>query len=137
MKASKPKEKQAETLSARVIKEDEEYSIGDLSREFNITLRTLRFYEDRGLLTPKRYGYRRVYTMRDKSRLALILKGKQMGFTLTEIQEMIDQEQDNITRPADLSLTKEQIEEKIQRLETQKEDIETALTELKKQRENM
>ena len=60
------------------------YTIGDLAREFGVTLRTLRFYEDRGLLSPRRDGTARIYDPRDRERLSVILKGKQLGFTLTE-----------------------------------------------------
>jgi DNA-binding transcriptional MerR regulator len=68
------------------------YTIGDLAREFGVTLRTLRFYEDRGLLSPRREGLARIYDAQDRSRLAVILKGKRLGFTLTEIRAMVAEE---------------------------------------------
>ena len=68
------------------------YTIGDLAREFGVTLRTLRFYEDRGLLSPRREGTARIYDARDRARLSVILKGKQLGFTLTEIRAMVAEE---------------------------------------------
>jgi len=68
------------------------YTIGDLAREFGVTLRTLRFYEDRGLLSPRRDGTARIYDPRDRERLSVILKGKQLGFTLTEIRAMVAEE---------------------------------------------
>ncbi|MBU3731624.1 MAG: MerR family transcriptional regulator [Beijerinckiaceae bacterium] len=66
------------------------FTIGDLAREFGVTLRTLRFYEDRGLITPRRSGMTRLYSEKARSRLALILKGKHLGFTLTEIRAMLE-----------------------------------------------
>ena len=66
------------------------YSIRHLCREFGATARALRFYEDKGLLTPARKGQTRVYDARDRARLKLILRGRRIGFTLQEIQEMLD-----------------------------------------------
>lgn len=66
------------------------YSIGDLASEFGVTLRTLRFYEDKNLLNPRRDGVNRVYSRRDRARLKLVLMGKKVGFSLTEIKEMLD-----------------------------------------------
>ena len=64
------------------------YSISSLSKEFDVTTRTIRFYEDAGLLTPVRQGRNRLYTVRDRTRLKLILRGKRLGFSLNEIGEM-------------------------------------------------
>src|ERR671929_1496623 len=61
------------------------FSIGDLAREFGVTLRALRFYEDKGLLTPRRIGQTRLYSRRDRARLKLVLMGKKVGFSLLEI----------------------------------------------------
>ena len=66
------------------------YTITDLAEEFGVTARALRFYEDRGLLSPARDGLNRVYSYRDRGRLQLILRGKRVGFSLAEIREMID-----------------------------------------------
>jgi DNA-binding transcriptional MerR regulator len=66
------------------------YSIRHLCREFGATARALRFYEDKGLLTPARKGQTRVYNGRDRARLKLILRGRRIGFSLQEIQEMLD-----------------------------------------------
>lgn len=66
------------------------YSIGDLSRDFDVTPRTIRFYEDRGLLAPERRGQNRVYSPRDRTRLKLILRGKRLGFSILEIGEILD-----------------------------------------------
>jgi DNA-binding transcriptional MerR regulator len=67
-----------------------EFSISDLAREFDITPRAIRFYEDQGLISPRREGQRRVYTPRDKIRLKLTLRGKRLGLSLSEIKELID-----------------------------------------------
>ncbi len=124
----------AEGVSSQQDANEEIYLIGDLAREFNVTLRTLRFYEDRGFLSPKREGLRRIYSSRDRARLALILKGKQLGFTLTEIQDMVTEEQDRDDISSKLSLSMEQIDEQITHLENQKKEIEQALMELKLRR---
>ena len=66
------------------------YTIGELAREFDVTLRTLRFYEDKGLVNPRRDGATRIYTRRDRGRLKLVLMGKRVGFSLSQIREMLD-----------------------------------------------
>ncbi|KQT55127.1 MULTISPECIES: MerR family transcriptional regulator [unclassified Aureimonas] len=68
----------------------ESFRIGDLSREFGVTLRTLRFYEDRGLLNPERRGTTRLYSRRDRARLRLVLLAKTLGFSLTEAKQIIE-----------------------------------------------
>jgi DNA-binding transcriptional MerR regulator len=109
------------------------YTIGDLAREFSVTLRTLRFYEDRGLLSPRREGTARIYDARDRDRLSVILKGKQLGFTLTEIRAMLAE--DRVANgAANLTLSLDQIEDQIAHLEQQKTEIEQALAELKSRR---
>lgn len=66
------------------------YSISQLAQEFDVTTRTIRFYEDQGLLEPQRDGQRRIYTRRDRVRLMLILRGKRIGLSLLEIRELFD-----------------------------------------------
>jgi DNA-binding transcriptional MerR regulator len=66
------------------------YTIGELAREFDVTPRAIRFYEDQGLLAPSRTGQTRVYSKRDYVRLKLTLRGKRLGFSLSEVGEMID-----------------------------------------------
>jgi DNA-binding transcriptional MerR regulator len=68
----------------------ENCSIGDLAREFDVTPRTIRFYEDEGLLSPRREGSRRIYSKRDQVRLKLILRGKRLGFSLADVREMLE-----------------------------------------------
>ena len=110
------------------------YTIGDLAREFGVTLRTLRFYEDRGLLAPRRDGTARIYDPRDRERLSVILKGKQLGFTLTEIRAMVAEERSGGGPGMNLKLSLDQIEDQIQHLEQQKKEIEAALAELQTRR---
>lgn len=105
------------------------YTIGDMANEFGITLRALRFYEDKGLLKPHREGLARLYSAEDRRRLALILKGKRLGFTLSEIRSMIAAEAgapDN----SDLRVSREKCLEQIRHLEQQKRDIDAAIAEL-------
>jgi DNA-binding transcriptional MerR regulator len=110
------------------------YTIGDLAREFGVTLRTLRFYEDRGLLSPRREGTARIYDARDRARLSVILKGKHLGFTLTEIRAMLAEDKAG-EAGEDLKLSLTQVEDQIAHLETQKAEIEQALSELVAQRD--
>jgi DNA-binding transcriptional MerR regulator len=71
-------------------KERAEFSISELASEFDVTPRAIRFYEDHGLLAPRRAGQRRIYSPRDRTRLKLTLRGKRLGLTLSEIRELID-----------------------------------------------
>ena len=71
-------------------KERAEFSIGELASEFDVTPRAIRFYEDHGLLAPRRAGTRRIYSPRDRTRLKLTLRGKRLGLTLSEIRELVD-----------------------------------------------
>jgi DNA-binding transcriptional MerR regulator len=104
------------------------HTISDLAREFGVTLRTLRFYEDKGLLAPRREGQTRRYDDRDRDRLALILKGKKLGFTLAEIRALV--EQADMSRPG-LALSAAALEEQIAMLERQRREIDEALAELR------
>ena len=106
------------------------YSISDLSREFDVTLRALRFYEAKGLLNPIRQNASRVYGPRDRVRLQLILTGKRLGFTLTEIATMIADNED--AGLADLRLNPDVILRQIAFLEDQHRTIESALSELRR-----
>lgn len=106
------------------------FTIGDLAREFDVTLRALRFYEDKGLLSPRREGLTRLYTPSDRSRLAIILKGKKLGFTLAEIKAMVALREGTATMSG-LALTREKCVEQLGLLEQQKADIEDAIGELK------
>ena len=106
------------------------YTIGELSREFGVTLRALRFYENKGLISPHREGMSRLYSHGDRTRLALILKGKKLGFTLGEIRQMIAAEEGNAADNAALGLSREKCLEQIEMLKRQKAEIEEGLSEL-------
>ena len=106
-----------------------EFTIGELSREFGVTLRALRFYENKGLISPQRDGLNRLYSQGDRTRLALILKGKKLGFTLGEIRQMIAAEENSTDRDA-LTFSREKCLEQIELLERQKAEIEEGLAEL-------
>lgn len=108
-----------------------EFTIGELSREFGVTLRALRFYENKGLISPQRDGLNRLYSQGDRTRLALILKGKKLGFTLGEIRQMIAAEENTADRDA-LTFSREKCLEQIQLLERQKAEIEEGLAELQR-----
>jgi DNA-binding transcriptional MerR regulator len=114
----------AATIEARKLS-----TIGDLAREFGVSLRTIRFYEDRGLLSPKRDGSARYYDPHEKARLSLILKGKQLGFTLGEIRDLI--KDGGGTPPTALSLKPDQIASQISHLERQRNEIDDAILELR------
>src|SRR5262249_56732290 len=107
-----------------------EYTIGDLAREFDVTLRTLRFYESKGLIKPRRQGMTRIYSQEDRERLALILQGKRLGFTLREIRELVASQ--GHAKSAALPLSRDQCLAQIKLLEKQKRDIETELAKLRR-----
>ena len=109
-----------------------EYSIGELAREFDLTLRTLRFYEDRGLLRPRRVGMQRIYSRRDRARLKLIVMGKKVGFSLHEIGEMLDLYDLKDGQEHQLVRARDRFLEQIAVLNQQKQDIEQAVVELER-----
>ena len=104
--------------------------IAELAREFGITTRTIRFYEDRGLITPRREGQRRVYASRDRVRLRLIMRGKRLGFSLEEIRSMIDIYDVDRTERTQLRLVLDKIVERQSALSQQQRDIASMLGEL-------
>jgi len=110
--------------------EEAAYSIGDLAKKFDVSLRTLRFYESRGLLSPDRHGHHRRYTREDADRLTVILKAKKLGFTLGKIREMIAAEDGGASRHA-LKLSREKCIEQIAVFERKLAEIEEALAELR------
>ena len=108
-----------------------EFTINELASEFALTHRALRFYESRGLLAPRRDGRRRFFSRADRRRLALILKGKKLGFTLAEISEMVEAEAGRATQHG-LKLTAEKCEEQIKHFERQIVEAGEALQELRR-----
>jgi len=107
-----------------------EYSIGDLAREFDVTPRTIRFYEDQGLLAPRREGQRRIYTQRERTRLKLTLRGKRLGLTLSEIRELIDMYEPGRDERPQLERFLAALESHRSALEQQRTDIEAQLSEI-------
>jgi DNA-binding transcriptional MerR regulator len=103
------------------------WTIGEMAREFRLSLRALRFYEDRGLLHPRRRGTTRIYSGGDHLHLQMILKGKQLGFTLTEIHDILARGDSGL----ELNLPPDQIIAQIHHLEHQLSILELALAELR------
>ena len=110
------------------------FSIGDLAREFGVTLRTLRFYEDKGLLTPRRIGRSRLYSRRDRARLKLALMGRKVGFSLVEIKRMLDLYDLRDGRTTQLRVALGRFDRQIGMLEAQRREIDAAIAELKRAR---
>ena len=120
-------------LSETVRKGDpaqEQYSISELSQEFDVTTRAIRFYEDEGLLEPQRHGRQRVYSGRDRVRLKLILRGKRLGFSLSEIGDIIDMYDSEPGEVGQLQYFIEKISVRRKTLRQQRDDIDVTLKEL-------
>lgn len=106
------------------------YSISELAHEFDVTPRTIRYYEDEGLLTPQREGQTRIYSHRDKIRLKLTLRGKRLGFSLAEIRELFDMYDTDKSSKTQLHSMIQLIEAKRGALRQQLEDIQMVMAEL-------
>ena len=110
--------------------EREQFSISDLTTEFGCTARALRFYEDEGLIQPSRLGLTRVYSKRDRARLAWIMRAKNVGFSLNEIREMIDLYDLDDGRVEQRRVTVEKCKTHVAKLKRQKADIDSSIKEL-------
>jgi len=107
------------------------YSISELAKEFDITTRTIRFYEDRGLLNPSREGHKRIYSVADRVRLMLILRGRRLGFSVDESKELIELYNPKQNNKHQLAKYLLKIQEKQEVLGKQLKDIKILQKELK------
>ncbi len=106
------------------------YSIGELAEEFGITSRTLRLYEEEGLLDPRRDGTRRIYDERNRVRLRLVLRGKRLGWSLSEIRESFQLYDSDLGEEAQLEWMLEKLQSRRENLVAQREDIDSALQDI-------
>ena len=110
---------------------DKIYSVTELARALDVTPRTIRFYEDQGLILPQRAGTTRVYTHRERARMILILRGKRMGFSLKEIKEFLDLYVVDVTQVGQMQLLLSKVRQRIGLLDAQKRALDETLRELK------
>ena len=108
------------------------YSITELCREFEVTPRTLRFYEQKGLLHPARRGWTRIFNYRDRARLQLILRGKKVGFALEEIKEMLDLYNLRDGQLTQLRIASTKMRERLEALRKQRVELEDAIADLER-----
>lgn len=109
----------------------EEYTrIGEMAKTYGVTLRTLRFYEDKGLISPLRDGSTRLYSRRDKARLKLILLGRKVGFSLRDVKQIMDLYDPNGANIKQLKLTLEKSEKQLARLHKQRAVLDEAIGDL-------
>lgn len=111
---------------------DRTYSITELCREFEVTPRTLRFYEQKGLLAPARRGWTRIFSYRDRARLRLILRGKRVGFSLDEIREMLDLYNLKDGQVTQLNVASKKMRDRLETLQRQRIEIDRAIEDLER-----
>ena len=114
------------------IERNRTYSITELCREFSVTPRTLRFYEQKGLLSPARRGWTRVFSYRDRARLKLILRGKRVGFSLDEIREMLDLYNLKDGQITQLTTASRKMRDRLAALRRQRVEIDEAIEDLER-----
>ncbi|GAA5091200.1 MULTISPECIES: MerR family transcriptional regulator [Paenalcaligenes] len=112
------------------------WSISDLAKEFDITPRTLRYYEDHGILSPERVGLQRLYHPRDRTRLKLALRGKRMGFSLADIRSLIDMYDGPGSTQAQLIHYQKVLNHYKNKLQSQLKDLQQTLAEIEIQQQN-
>jgi DNA-binding transcriptional MerR regulator len=110
-------------------KSSKTYTISELSREFKVTPRALRFYEDKGLIAPRREGLSRIYSARERARLTIILRGKRLGFPLSDIKEIIDLYDLGDGNRAQMTVALKKFRQRLKDLHVQLEDVKFALAE--------
>jgi len=106
------------------------FTISELSREFGITTRAMRFYEDQGLLSPSRVGTARIYSHRDRVRLKLVLRGKRLGFSLKEVANILDMYDSEPGETGQLRYMLQRLQDQREALQKQRDDIDLTLAEL-------
>jgi DNA-binding transcriptional MerR regulator len=107
------------------------FTVTELARDLSVTPRTIRFYEDKGLITPRRAGTMRVYTKRDRARMVLILRGKRLGFSLREIKEYLDLYDIDPSQTEQIRLLLKKVQTRLEMLEDQRVALEESILELK------
>ncbi|MFN8082312.1 MAG: MerR family DNA-binding transcriptional regulator [Kineosporiaceae bacterium] len=117
-------------MTASAAELDEVWTIAQVAEEFGVTHRTIRFYEDRGLITPERRGTQRLFHPRDRVRLALVLRGKRLGFDLDQIRHIVDLYDQEVGERGQMEYLLEQIAARRAELEQRRQDIEATLAEL-------
>lgn len=115
--------------------QNELYAITELAKEFDISTRTIRFYESKGLLKPDRVGTTRVFRRRDRTRLLLILRGKRLGFSLKEISEYLELYDADRTKTAQTQHLLNRVNSRLEQLNEQRKDLDNAIGELEGMRE--
>lgn len=106
------------------------FRIGQLAQEFDVTLRTLRFYEDKGLLSPRRVGSTRIYSRGDRARLKIILLGKRLGFSLADVSEILDLYDPEGSNLRQLEVSVEKGQEQLKKLNDERTQLDNAIAEL-------
>ena len=107
------------------------FTVTELARDLSVTPRTIRFYEDKGLITPRRAGTMRVYTRRDRARMVLILRGKRLGFSLREIKEYLDLYDLDPSQGEQIRMLLKKVRTRLEMLEDQRLALEESIFELK------
>lgn len=110
---------------------DKFYSVTELADEFDITPRAIRFYETKGLLSPQRAGSTRVYTYRDRGRLIIVLRGKRLGFSLSDIKTFLDLYDADTSQLGQMQMLIDKVRQRVATLERQRRDIDVTIGELK------
>jgi len=123
---------QSDQSVAEAERKAESFTISELASEFGLTPRTIRFYEDEGLISPGRSGMNRVYSRRDRARLELICRGKRLGFSLAEVKEFLDLYNRDQRQIEQMKYAASLARQRIESLEIQLQDVKQTLTDLRR-----